>query len=485
MYRPPSSGEKDLLELQATLMSIPRNTPFVLCGDFNAPHVDWTSRTVEASAPLEDLLCEVSLDSGLDQLVKHPTRGGNILDLVFSNSNVSVDDVEVVDSIPGADHDAVHFSLAGKTPPVSPTCRRTVYNFKKADFPKFRSIINNTHWDSIFITKDINSIWDKWKELFFAAADASIPKVFVKCKKRTDWLTKETRSEIKKKRRLYRMMKRSKKERDVETYKRQSNKVRYLTRRDHTQHLQRITLNLRSNPRPFWRWLKSTRNGKTTIPDISNPDGTNAATSVLQKATIFNNYFSTVFTQEDSSNIPVLEEELKSNSNPTTIEDLDFNSADVLEELSNINVNKCGGPDGIPAILLKEGAQPIAPILTRVLNVSLEVGSLPRDWTRANVTPIHKKGDRHNPNNYRPISLTGHVVKMAERIIASKIRQFISPMITPVQHGFRPNHSCLTQLLQTIHYLAESLDKGLSSHVTFLDFSKAFDSVPHQRLLLI
>ncbi|MDA8003108.1 MAG: hypothetical protein MPL62_17635 [Alphaproteobacteria bacterium] len=332
--------------------------PPCACGDFNAPHVDWTSRTVEASAPLEDLLCEVSLDSGLDQLVKHPTRGGNILDLVFSNSNVSVDDVEVVDSIPGADHDAVHFSLAGKTPTVSPTCRRSVYNLKKANFPKFRSILNNTHWDSIFITKDINSIWNKWKELFFAAADASIPKVFVKCKKRTNWLSKETRSEIKKKRRLYRMMKRSKKERDVETYKRQSNKVRYLTRRDHTQHLQRITLNLRSNPRPFWRWLKSTRNGKTTIPDISNPDGTNAATSVLQKATIFNNYFSTVFTQKDSSNIPVLEEELKSNSNPTTIEDLDFNSADVLEELSNINVNKCGGPDGIPAIIITERGCP-------------------------------------------------------------------------------------------------------------------------------
>ena len=191
-----------------------------------------------------------------------------------------------------------------------------------------------------------------------------------------------------------------------------------------------------------------------------------------------------MFTQEDSSNIPVLEEELKSNSNPTTIEDLVFNSADVLEELSNVNVNKCGGPDGIPAILLKKGAQSIAPILTRVLNFSLEVGFLPRDWTRANVTPIHKKGDRHNPNNYRPISLTGHVVKMAERIIVSTIRQFVSPMITPVQHGFCPNHSCLTQLLQTIHYLAESLDKGLSSHVTFLDFSKAFDSVPHQRLFL-
>ena len=160
-----------------------------------------------------DWLAKLKLDWSTIFAVHAEEASGNILDLVFSNSNVSVVDVEVVDNIPGADHDAVHFSLAGKTPPVSPTCRRTVYNFKKADFPKFRSILNNTHWDSIFITKDINSIWDKWKELFFTAADASIPKVFVKCKKRTDWLTKETRSEIKKKRRLYRMMKRSKKER--------------------------------------------------------------------------------------------------------------------------------------------------------------------------------------------------------------------------------------------------------------------------------
>ena len=212
-------------------------------------------------------------------------------------------------------------------------------------------------------------------------------------------------------------------------------------------------------------------------------DGATAFTNA-QKATIFNDHFSSVFTREDNANIPELEEEMSTDSNPDTIEDLVFDSAEVLEELSNINANKCGGPDGIPAILLKEGAQSIAPILTRILNYSLEVGSLPRDWTRANVIPILKKGNRHNPNNYRPISLIGHVVKIAEQLIAMKIRQFVSPLITPVQHGFRPNHSCLTQLLQTIHCLAQSLDKGLSSHAVFLDFSKAFDSVPHQRLLL-
>ena len=67
---------------------------------------------VETSAPLEELLCEISLDSGLEQLVENPTRGSNTLDLVFTNSNSLLGDVEVVDSIPGT----VHFSLSRKNP---------------------------------------------------------------------------------------------------------------------------------------------------------------------------------------------------------------------------------------------------------------------------------------------------------------------------------------------------------------------------------
>ena len=136
---------------------------------------------------------------------------------------------------------------------------------------------------------------------------------------------------------MYRIMKRSNKKRDVEKYKCQSNKVSSLTRRDHTYHLQKITCSLRTNPRPFWRWLKSTRNGKTTIPDVFDPDDS-AASTIVQKAVIFNNHFSLVFTQQDNSNIPDLREELRPDSNPSTLVDLVFDSAEVLEELSNINL---------------------------------------------------------------------------------------------------------------------------------------------------
>lgn len=121
-----------------------------------------------------------------------------------------------------------------------------MYNFKKANYARFGSLLKNAPCDSLFITKYINIIWEKWKDLFLAAAAASIPKAVVKSKNRNEWLSKETRIEIKTKRRMYRFMRRSNKERDIKKYKCQSNKVRFLTRRDHTYHLQKITQSLRT-----------------------------------------------------------------------------------------------------------------------------------------------------------------------------------------------------------------------------------------------
>ena len=248
-------------------------------------------------------------------------------------------------------------------------------------------------------------------------------------------------------------------------------------------HLQRITANMKSNPRQFWRWLKSTRNGRTDLPPIQPLDGEEALTTDEQKADLFNHFFSSVFTEEDHDNMPGLIEELNQSANPDCLRNFTIDQEAVLLELSHLDTNKCGGPDRIPSILLKEGAVSIAPSLTRIYNLSLSLGMLPRDWRRANVVPIFKKGNKHVVNNYRPISLTSHVVKIIERIVSKKMKEFVLPVLVPVQHGFRPGNSCLTQLLSTIHQLAESLDKGLSSHAIFLDFSKAFDSVPHQRLL--
>ena len=153
--------------------------------------------------------------------------------------------------------------------------------------------------------------------------------------------------------------------------------------------------------------------------------------------------------------------------------------------MKDLNPNKATGPDELPPRVLRLVAEPLAPILTFIIQQSLDSGSLPQDWVFANVVGIYKKGDKSCPANYRPVSLTSVVCKLAEHIILSHVGKHLSNnnIIIENQHGFREKLSCETQLIQAIDDWARSLDHTGQTDVLLLDFSKAFDIVPHQRLL--
>ena len=101
------------------------------------------------------------------------------------------------------------------------------------------------------------------------------------------------------------------------------------------------------------------------------------------------------------------------------------------------------------------------------------------------MTALFKSGDRQLPENYRPISLTSVVCKLMERIIRNEIASHMesSNLFAEEQHGFIAGRSCTTQLLEFMEEIIEALDKGDDVDVIYLDFAKAFDKVPHQRLL--
>ena len=166
--------------------------------------------------------------------------------------------------------------------------------------------------------------------------------------------------------------------------------------------------------------------------------------------------------------------------------DISISRDEVCELLSKLDVSKSSDPDEVSARLLREGAPWLADPISRLFNLSLQHGCLPRDWTSANVAPVYKKGCKHSVSNYRLISLTCIAVKVLERLMHNHLVQFLSTgnKLSPFQHGFRKGHSCQTQLLETVHEWALSLDRASSTHVIFTDLSKAFDSVPHKRLLL-
>ena len=117
---------------------------------------------------------------------------------------------------------------------------------------------------------------------------------------------------------------------------------------------------------------------------------------------------------------------------------------------------------------------------------SLDEGLLPEDWKRANVIPIFKKGEISDPGNYRPISLTSAVCKVLESIIRESIIEHMTcnNLISNAQHGFSPKRLCVSQLSTSIEYWTDEMQKGNPVDVIYVDFKKAFNKVPHERLLI-
>jgi len=135
---------------------------------------------------------------------------------------------------------------------------------------------------------------------------------------------------------------------------------------------------------------------------------------------------------------------------------------------------------------LKLCASELAPAIVRVFQTSLDSGTVPSDWKKALITPLFKKGERNVASNYRPVSLTSVVSKILEHIVHSSIMRHLDHhnILTDCQHGFRSRRSCESQLISTIQGIAEKLKSGkYQIDVILLDFAKAFDKVPHKRLL--
>ena len=110
-------------------------------------------------------------------------------------------------------------------------------------------------------------------------------------------------------------------------------------------------------------------------------------------------------------------------------------------------------------------------------------GEVPEDWKLANIVPVFKKGKREHVKNYRPISLLPIISKVIERCVLSGLRDDLYHRINPVQYGFLPGRSCVTQLTAILDYIGAQPDSGKQTDVVYLDMSKVFDKVDHALLL--
>ena len=221
----------------------------------------------------------------------------------------------------------------------------------------------------------------------------------------------------------------------------------------------------------------ATREG---VSDLSDNNGKQATTD-REKADMLNEFFCSVFTKENLDSVPKCE----SKKLKTELSSINIDTNTVLKLLRTLDVSKSAGPDGMHPKVLKEMSDLLAEVLAVIFRTSLNEGKIPYQWKDANVTPLFKKGNKSNPGNYRPVSLTSIPCKLLEKIIRNSIFSHLSEnsLLTDCQHGFVSKRSCVTNLIKVLDDWTDILDDGEPVDTVYLDFAKAFDCVPHVRLL--
>ncbi|BHF80349.1 hypothetical protein SprV_0702347400 [Sparganum proliferum] len=233
------------------------------------------------------------------------------------------------------------------------------------------------------------------------------------------------------------------------------------------------------DPKLLYSYLRRSTRNRHQIPSIRTTDGVEISDS-KDKTAYFSQFFQSVYTNE-ARFLPSSTEELPTPS----VSHILFSEGIVRRELEALNESKSPGPDEFPPKLLKELASELSVPLSMLFQTSFDTGTLPIDWKLVHIIPLYKGGSRASTTSYRPISFTRILCKVMERIMKNELIHFLEVhgLLSNCQHGFRKGRSCTTNLLHSLQSWTRALDDRHEVHIPFIDFQKAFDTVPHQRLL--
>ena len=299
--------------------------------------------------------------------------------------------------------------------------------------------------------------------------------------KRPKWMTSVIWSQLSSKERAWKRLRARKTTKRQENYRHERNKATEMVRKAKKEFEKALIKDIKKNPKKFWSFVRNKTKIKESILRVKRDDGT-LTEEDCDTASIMNKTLASVFTKEsETDNIP----DTNYNYSGSILSEFVVTKEMVLNILKKLNANKSAGPDNISPRLLKECRESLAIPLTMIFNKILQTGIIPAAWKEANVSPIYKKGDKTNPLNYRPVSLTSVVGKVFETLVRDELVRHATEnsIINLQQHGFMKSKSTLTNLLEYLEALTKAKDQKIPVDINYLDCRKAFDIVPHRRLI--
>ena len=483
------------------------NTYLVL-GDFNFPFLkggmnqeNLLDKSQPSSEKLQaNKLIEFANEFFLEQYIRKPTRNKNILDLVFTNDHFLIHSYQVIVNSTLSDHSTICINLALKTPKTKSEVKKnhnsskiSELNLKDADeedWYRLNLMLNGLNWGSIL--EDLSPEESLHKFISILEEYCSI--VFNKRKcfqedgpeprfKSNNKIPKSVRILMRNKGKLSKAILRTKstkrylemKEKldDIETKLKDS----YVNRRENQEKL--AISKMKNDARSFFTYAKKFSKTNSEVGPFLNEDGNLVADNESMVEMLKNQYESVYSTPVESMKISDPDSFFTLDDTNEELDNVTIGRDEVIEALEKLSTNAAPGPDGIPAILLKKCrhslSEPLATIFYRIFSS----GCIPDLLKTAFIIPIHKGGSRASPANFRPVSLTSHLIKTLERIVrVSLVRNLeMNNKLNPNQHGFRNRRSCLSHLLEHHDQVLSYLEEGYNVDSIYLDFSKAFDKV--------
>ena len=501
LYRNPknkaASAEFENFMQNFTLLTteLRKAKPYALffTGDFNAHSQSWYS---EANTNTEgQLLDDLFTSLNLDQIISEPTHffrddcKPSCIDLIITDQPNLVLESGVRPSLdPSVKHQIVFSRINYRIPPP-PKIKRKIWHYISADPGLIKRAIANYPWvEKLENLENPNEQVTHLTDCILNIMSNFIPnEVKTFSSRDPEWFNRDVKNLLRKQNKLFKKLKKNgyRNEDKVALDKiREESSLAIKTARECFLRKEGLKLaDSNTGEKTYWKILNKFLNKNHTprIPPILCDN--KYIFEYKDKAKIFNDYFvSQCRLFESNSTLPSFE--YLTNSR---LADITISTNEISEILIGLNEKKSHGPDRISAKMIKLCGNELAFPLKIIFDNILATGIFPKQWKEANVTPIHKKNDKQDVTNYRPISLLPIFSKVFEKIIFKNIYNHLisNNLISTNQSGFRPGDSCTNQLLSLVHDIQNAFNdvNCLEVRSVYLDMSKAFDKVWHEGLI--